>query len=421
MNRWQSIACTAVAALVVGGCAGYLTAQAQRPDDGREAQEWAQETGIITGGRWEERPTRSQVARMLYRYHQHITERTAGANHQHTAGELPADGINTTTTAAGGQSVTTTTTAAAVTQAHGERVPRGETIVVRLEWAGTGWRPEWDRLEVVAIPRDWRGYAPRSSVDVSGWVDPEPGDYLYITHGDDPGCSTRAEGQDCRVEVDYSRVGEPEPVGERVPKGETIVIRLKRVEAWDGYGFEVVAIPRNWEGGRPSIGGAQALRPRDRVFFSSPIQCESRAEGQDCRVEVDYDWIERGAVAVVLDAIREERRRVSIGTSSRSGWVYRVRSVPPVNIRGEQQFSLHGGRDGKRWDDSHSVSVSGTVGSSTPQPGDELWGPFTPLCSPRGDASLCELRIYNPDGTLWKFDRCRSISGNGVCIGGRGW
>ena len=132
MNRWQSIACTAVAALVVGGCAGYLTAQAQQPDDGREAQEWAQAIGIINDGRWEERPTRSQVARMLYRYHQHITERTAGANHQHTAGGLPADDINTTTTAAGGQAVTTTTTAAA-TQAHGERVPRGETIVVRLE------------------------------------------------------------------------------------------------------------------------------------------------------------------------------------------------------------------------------------------------------------------------------------------------
>lgn len=97
MNRWQSIACTAVAGLVVGGCAGYLTAQAQQPDDGRETQEWA------------------QVARMLYRYHQHITERTAGANHQHTAGGLPADDTNTTTTAAGGQAVTTTTTTAAVT------------------------------------------------------------------------------------------------------------------------------------------------------------------------------------------------------------------------------------------------------------------------------------------------------------------
>ena len=410
MNRWQSIACTAVAALVVGGCAGYLTAQAQRPDDGREAQEWAQETGIITGGRWEERPTRSQVARMLYRYHQHITERTAGANHQHTAGGLPADDTNTTTTAAGGQSVTTTTTAA-VTQAHGERVPRGETIVVRLEWAGTGVFDYWDRLEVVAIPRDWRGNAP--ALKEVGFVqDPEPGDYLYITHGvgDTPGCSTWAEGQDCRVEVDYSRVGEPEPVGERVPKDETIVIRLKRVgawnEAWNGYQFEVVAIPRNWEGGRPSIGGAQALRPRDIFFFSSPIQCESRAEGQDCRVEVDYDWIERGAVAVVLDAVRSEKRRNSSGLSV-SGWVYRVRAAPPVNIRGEQQFSLHRDRNGKRWDDPLLVGWGVVVGSSTPQPGDELWGTDTPFCHPRGGASICELRIYNPDGTLWKFDRSR--------------
>lgn len=395
MNRWQSIACTAVGALVVGGCAGYLTAQAQQPDDGREAQEWAQETGIITGGRWEERPTRSQVARMLYRYHQHITERTAGANHQHTAGGLPADDINTTTTAAGGQAVTTTTTAAAVTQAHGERVPRGETIVVRLEWAGTGWRPEWDRLEVVAIPRDWRGYAPvLEEVGSGGKQGLEPGDYLYMNHGlDPPGCSTRAEGQECRVEVDYSRVGEPEPVGERVPKGETIVIRLKRVEAWDGYGFEVVAIPRNWEGGRPSIGGAQALRPRDRVFFSSPIQCESRAEGQDCRVEVDYDhWMERGTVVVVLDAGRSERR----------GFGLRIRSVPPVNIRGERQFAL-----GKfEWSGSQRWTLRYKGGGlDYYQPGDEIFiSPSgEPFCVPLGGASTCELRTYNPDGTLWKF------------------
>ncbi len=202
MKRWQSIACTAVAALVVGGCAGYLTAQAQQPDDGREVQEWAQATGIITGGRWEERPTRSQVARMLYRYHQHITERTAGADHQHTAGGLPVDDTNTTTTTGGaaGQAVTTTT--AAVTQAHGERVPRGETIVVRLEWAGTGWDTGWDRLEVVAVPRNWRGYFPgfqAASIGMSG--DLEPGDTLYINNGVDPGCASGAAEQDCRVEV----------------------------------------------------------------------------------------------------------------------------------------------------------------------------------------------------------------------------
>ncbi len=410
MNRWQSVACTAVAALVVGGCAGYLTAQAQRPDDGREAQEWAQETGIITGGRWEERPTRSQVARMLYRYHQHITERTAGANHQHTARGLPADDINTTTTAAGGQAVTTTTAAATVTQAHGERVPRGETIVVRLEWAGTGVFDYWDRLEVVAIPRDWRGYAPvLEEVGSGGRADPEPGDYLYRTHGDTPGCSTRAEGQDCRVEVDYSRVGEPEPVGERVPKGETIVIRLKRVGQMGM--LEFVATPRNWEGGRPSIGALQAFRPGDRISFPfGPIRCESRAEGQDCRVEVDYDhWMERGTVAIALDIVRSERRIPCRGCEARSGWVYRVRSVPPVNIRGEQQFSLWASKR-ERWG-----SWSWAVGSSTPQPGDELWGvsTLTPFCGPHGGASICELRTYNPDGTLWKFARCGSSAARG--------
>ena len=405
MNRWQSIACTAVAALVVGGCAGYLTAQAQRPDDGREAQEWAQETGIITGGRWEERPTRSQVARMLYRYHQHITERTAGANHQHTAGGLPADDTNTTTTAAGGQAVTTTTTAAA-TQAHGERVPRGETIVVRLEWAGTGVYDYWDRLEVVAIPRDWRGHAPAlEEVGSYGRADPEPGDYLYITHGvgDTPGCSTWAEGQDCRVEVDYSRVGEPEPVGERVPKGETIAIRLKRVgqipvpgEKHPADVLEFVATPRNWEGGRPSIGGMQAFRPRDRFFFPvGPIQCESRAEGQDCRVEVDYDhWMERGTVVVVLDAGRSERR----------GFGLRIRSVPPVNIRGERQFAL-----GKfEWSGSQRWTLRYKGGGlDYYQPGDEIFiSPSgEPFCVPLGGASTCELRTYNPDGTLWKFRR----------------
>lgn len=141
MNRWQSVACTAVAALVVGGCAGYLTAQAQQPDDGQEAQEWAQETGIITGGRWEERPTRSQVARMLYRYHQHITERTAGANHQHTAGGLPADDTNTTTTAAGSQAVTTTTAAAVGGSGSEVRL-----LLVELEYEGPSepniWPPQ---------------------------------------------------------------------------------------------------------------------------------------------------------------------------------------------------------------------------------------------------------------------------------------
>lgn len=175
---------------------------------------------------------------MLYRYHQHITERTAGANHQHTAGGLPADDINTTTTAAGGQAVTTTTTAAA-TQAHGERVPRGETMIVRMEWDGPA--PEIyrvpgggppspdsdsipsDRLSIVAVPRNWRGTVPRflGLGYYPGSGNPpvlEPGDFVSVDVGVygralpswrgiagtfklELGCSSGAFDQDCRVYV----------------------------------------------------------------------------------------------------------------------------------------------------------------------------------------------------------------------------
>lgn len=100
-----------------------------------------QAIGIVNDGRWEERPTRSQVARMLYRYHQHITERTAGANHQHTAGGLPADDTNTTTTAAGSQAVTTTTAAAVGGSGSEVRL-----LLVELEYEGPSepniWPPQ---------------------------------------------------------------------------------------------------------------------------------------------------------------------------------------------------------------------------------------------------------------------------------------
>ena len=65
--------------------------------------------------------------------------------------------------------------------------------------------------------------------------------------------------------------------------------------------------------------------------------------------------------------------------------MYRVRSVSPVNIRGERQFSL-----------SFYRGDLGLVGGLDYQPGDEQWSHKTPRCSPIGGASICELRIYNP-------------------------